>query len=582
MAIEIFAQPAKAGDPANDSDAAQLRVAQVVSVSGSQAIALLNRAVSKRAQSNDKRIEMGALMKIRTPNCFIVGVVSAISCPIPEAETDTQNQVMIELNLAGEIPIDHKSQKLTFNRGLSSLPSVGDSVYLTGRADLELVYSQPGAATIDVGQLYLNSGVSARLLMDDLFGKHFIVVGTTGCGKSSAVCCILKSALKEHPSAHIVVLDIHNEYSTAFDGQAELIDPTNLHLPYWLMNFNELVLALTTDDAHRDAEIEILSEAVLASKKRYAGAQSRRLREPGQGVGITVDTPTPFRLSDITAFIDERLGRLEKSQSVIPLRRLKSRIDTLVGDPRYGFMFATMVVEDTMSQILGQLFRIPIDDKPVTVINLASVPGEILDIVISVISRLAFDLGVWSEGAIPTLLVCEEAHRYAPSANDGKFMPTRKALARIAKEGRKYGISLALVTQRPTELDQTILSQCSTVIAMRLATERDQQVIRANTNEGAIDLLDFLPLLGEREAIILGQGVIMPMRIKFRDIGSAKCKTSAYRSFSSAWKQPQINSEALDEIVRSWRRARRPDHGTLAAGPSAAEPPPEEKIEQQA
>jgi hypothetical protein len=191
-----------------------------------------------------------------------------------------------------------------------------------------------------------------------------------------------------------------------------------------------------------------------------------------------------------------------------------------------------------------------------------------------VVSRLAFDLGVWSEGAIPTLLVCEEAHRYAPAASDGKFMPTRKALARIAKEGRKYGISLALVTQRPTELDQTILSQCSTVIAMRLATERDQQVIRANTNEGAIDLLDFLPLLGEREAIILGQGVIMPMRIKFRDIGSSKCKTSAYRSFSSAWKEPQINSDTLAEIVRSWRRARRPEHAALAASPAAESVPP--------
>jgi hypothetical protein len=150
-------------------------------------------------------------------------------------------------------------------------------------------------------------------------------------------------------------------------------------------------------------------------------------------------------------------------------------------------------------------------------------------------------------------------------------MPTRKALARIAKEGRKYGISLALVTQRPSELDQTILSQCSTVIAMRLATDRDQQVIRANTNEGALDLLDFLPLLGEREAIILGQGVIMPMRIKFRDIGSAKCKTSAYRSFSSAWKEPQINGEVLDDIVRSWRRARRPEHSAQTGSQATAD-----------
>jgi DNA helicase HerA-like ATPase len=571
MAIELLAQSTKTNNPNRDLESARVRVAQIVSVSGSQAIALLDRAAPKRDQFDEKRIEMGALMKIRTPECFVVGVVSAISCPIPESDADPQNQIMIELNLAGEIPIGGRNQKLAFNRGLTSLPSVGDAVYLTSRNDLELVYSQPGAATIDVGKLYLNSGVSARLLMDDLFGKHFIVVGTTGCGKSSAVCCILQSALQEHRSAHIVVLDIHNEYSTAFGGMAELIDPTNLHLPYWLMNFNELTVALTTDDVHRDAEVEILGEAVLASKKRYAGAQSRRLRESSGAIGITVDTPTPFRLSDITAFIDERLGRLEKTQSVIPLRRLRNRIDMLVGDPRYGFMFANMVVEDTMSAILGRLFRVPIDGRPVTVINLATVPAEILDIVISVVSRLAFDLGVWSEGAIPTLLVCEEAHRYAPSANDGKFMPTRKALARIAKEGRKYGISLALVTQRPSELDQTILSQCSTVIAMRLATDRDQQVIRANTNEGALDLLDFLPLLGEREAIILGQGVIMPMRIKFRDIGSAKCKTSAYRSFSSAWKEPQINGEVLDDIVRSWRRARRPEHSAQTGSQATAD-----------
>jgi len=557
MTFEMLSKPAKTDDPMRGLAPAPVRVAQIVAVSGSQAIAMLDGDVPKGDQFGERRIEMGALMKIRTPDCFVVGVVSAISCPIPESEAEPQNQVMIELNLAGEIPVGEHSQKPAFNRGLSSLPSVGDSVYRTSRHDLELVYSQPGAATIDVGTLYLNSGVSARLLMDDLFGKHFIVVGTTGCGKSSAVCCILQSALKEHRSAHVVVLDIHNEYSTAFDGMAELIDPSNLHLPYWLMNFDELTVALATDDEYRDAEVEILGEAVLASKKRYAAAQSRRLRDPGVAIGITVDTPIPFRLSDITAFIDERLGRLEKTQAVIPLRRLKGRIEMLVGDPRYGFMFANMVVEDTMTEILGRLFRVPIDNKPVTVINLAAVPAEILDIVISVVSRLAFDLGVWSEGAIPTLLVCEEAHRYAPAAIDDRFMPTRNALARIAKEGRKYGISLALVTQRPSELDPTILSQCSTVIAMRLATERDQLVIRANTNEGAIDLLDFLPLLGEREAIILGQGVIMPMRIKFRDIGSAKCKTSAYRSFSSAWKEPQIDTDMLGEVVRSWRRARK-------------------------
>ena len=141
------------------------------------------------------------------------------------------------------------------------------------------------------------------------------------------------------------------------------------------------------------------------------------------------------------------------------------------------------------------------------------VPAEILDVVVSVISRLAFDLGIWSRGRLPILLVCEEAHRYAPWTEKSQFAPTRQALGRIAKEGRKYGISLALVTQRPSELDPTILSQCSTAIALRLSNERDQQVMRSSSYEGILDLLEFLPLLGDREAIVLGQGVSMPMRI---------------------------------------------------------------------
>jgi DNA helicase HerA-like ATPase len=156
------------------------------------------------------------------------------------------------------------------------------------------------------------------------------------------------------------------------------------------------------------------------------------------------------------------------------------------------------------------------------------------------------------------LLVCEEAHRYAPASTEAdKFMPTRLALGRIAKEGRKYGVSLALVSQRPSELDPTILSQCSTVIALRLVSERDQQVLRANTHEGALDLLDFLPLLGDREAIVLGQGVAMPMRIQFALLNNGDTPGKLHAGFSRSWKQPNMNREALDAIVSRWRASGR-------------------------
>jgi hypothetical protein len=151
------------------------------------------------------------------------------------------------------------------------------------------------------------------------------------------------------------------------------------------------------------------------------------------------------------------------------------------------------------------------------------------------------------------LFVCEEAHRYAPAGQNDSFMPTRQALSRIAKEGRKYGVSLALITQRPSELDPTILSQCSTVVAMRLSTERDQAVVRANTHEGALDLLDFLPLLGDREAVILGQGVVMPMRVRFRDVQAARLPTIRHGGFSKGWASTNFDANALEEVVRRWR-----------------------------
>jgi uncharacterized protein len=250
------------------------------------------------------------------------------------------------------------------------------------------------------------------------------------------------------------------------------------------------------------------------------------------------------------------LGRLERTQFLLPHRRLKARIESLATDQRYNFMFGSLSVQDTMGDVLARLFRVPAEGRPISVIDLSTVPPEVLDVVISVISRLAFDLAVWSKGGLPMLLVCEEAHRYAP-VDDSKFMPTRQALSRIAKEGRKYGLSLCLVTQRPCELDATILSQCGTAVVLRLSSERDQEVIRGSTYEGMIDLVDFLPLLGDREAIVLGQGVSMPMRVRFDDLDKGSVPRNRHMGFSKSWKSPNMDRQGLDELVGRWRRAGR-------------------------
>jgi uncharacterized protein len=533
-----------------------IRLAHIVSVSGSHAVAVIER---QDAIADQARVQIGQLVKVVTPTSAVMGVISAISAPMPAAEGEPQPMGLIELNLAGEVVPDH-NRRLTFRRGVSNLPTLGDAVVLADKHDLTRVYAPPQAASIRIGSLFQDASVPARLLVDDLLAKHFLVVGSTGSGKSSAVTCILQRLLSEHAHAHVLILDIHNEYSAAFGGLVEPINLDNFSLPFWMLDFTEMVAALVSRDAHYDAEVEILSDAVVHAKKRYSESATARSgtlrRSDSNNVVITVDTPTPFRMSDVMSWLDEQLGRLERTQFLLPYRRLKARIESLATDQRYNFMFGSLSVQDTMSDVLARLFRVPGEGRPISVIDLSTVPPEILDVVISVISRLAFDLAVWSKGGLPMLLVCEEAHRYAPAV-DTKFLPTRQALSRIAKEGRKYGLSLALVTQRPCELDSTIFSQCGTAVCLRLSSERDQEVIRGSTYEGMVDLVDFLPLLGDREAIILGQGVSMPMRARFDELGKRGVPRNMHVAFSKAWKTPNLDREGLEELVGRWRRAGR-------------------------
>ena len=555
----VFSAEKEPGKPATENKSTAVRVGHIVSVSGPQAVAVVDRVEGGLANNARKRIEIGSLITVPTPGSSVVGIVSGMTTPMPGNNEEKIDEVLlVEISLAGEIQHDKKTQAMRFNRGVTHFPTIGDPIMRAGRDELSCVYYQPDASTIDVGTLHQDSSVPAHFLVDELFGKHFIVVGTTWSGKSSAIICILRRLFAEHAHAHILMLDVHNEYANAFGDKAECVHPSNLRLPFWLLNFQELCAAFAGVDGHRDAEVEIFSDAVLAARRRFFESQLGRIKRSGEGAGLTVDTPSPFRLADVVSYLEEQLGKLERAHAALPYRRLKGRIEAMVADPRFSFMFGSYTVEDTMADVLGRLFRVPINGKPITVVDLASVPPEILDIVVSLIARLAFDFSVWSEGAVPMLIVCEEAHRYAPASTSEKFMPTRYALSRIAKEGRKYGVSLALVTQRPSELDPTIISQCSTAIALRLSTDRDQEVMRATTHDGAFDLLDYLPLLGDREAIILGQGVPMPMRILFHHISDLGVPQQRKAGFSASWRKPNMDRKGLEQVVSRWRSIGRP------------------------
>jgi DNA helicase HerA-like ATPase len=476
---------------------------------------------------------------------MIVGVLAGLkSVSGPGGE-----RVIADTLLVGQLV--RGNAMLLFRRGVAQFPTIGNEVQLADLQDLAAVYSSPGAATIHVGSLYQEPSIEARLLANDLLGKHFAIVGTTGCGKSSALTCILQDLLAGHAHAHAVILDVHGEYHRVFGNKAQVIGSQQLHLPYWLLNFQELRHVMTTADDHYNAQLEILYDGILHAKKRYNDASANRVRAKLVESAVSVDMPTPFRLSDLISWLDEQLGRLERPHPALAYRKLKARVEMLTTDPRYAFMFGNPNLEDSMVDVLAQLFRIPEDGRPLTILELASVPDEILDVVVLLVARLTFDLAVWSDGGLPVLLVCEEAHRYIPADDRKGFFPTRQALARLAKEGRKYGVSLALLTQRPSELDPTVLSQCGTILAMRLATEEDQRTMRANAHDSTFGSLDYLTLLADRECIALGPGAPMPMRIRFKDL--AQGTDLSAEGITARWKAPNMDRRQLEAAVARWR-----------------------------
>jgi uncharacterized protein len=275
---------------------------------------------------------------------------------------------------------------------------------------------------------------------------------------------------------------------------------------------------------HPDVEDEVglLAELIPLAKNEYARRavtrSSYRQMEP-EGGKYTVDTPVPYRMEDLVALAESRMGKLENSAVAGLYQRLLMRIHSVRKNPRYSFIFDDVDVgSDAMVDILCDLLRLQHDGQPMTIIQLAGFPAEVFDAIVSVLFRLAFEFGLWSDGALPLLIVCEEAHNYANADRSVGFRPAREAVSRIAKEGRKYGVFLGLVTQRPAQLDPTLISQCSTVFAMRMANEDDQRIVHAAVSDPANRLLGFLASLGTREALAFGAGVPVATRLRFTEL----------------------------------------------------------------
>ena len=527
---------------------------KVLSCRGSEAnVALISPLVLPRAT-------VGKFVLLRHRRGGSIGMISEISAADSNPASSGIRAPVAKVDLMGEMSVAADGA-VSFRRGVHEYPAIDDDVEMLGKDNLDLIYSSFAGHPMKIGQIQEDGGIPVYVDADSLLSKHFAVLGSTGVGKSSGTAIILNQLIKARPDVRVLLLDVHDEYGSCFGGNSTIISTENLKLPFWMFNFEEFTDALYGGRPPVLDELDILMELIPIAKGNYANLKSNSdrsllTRKPLRQSTFTVDTPTPYMIKDLVSLIDERMGKLENRATRMVHHRLMARIETIRGDLRYAFMFENANVGgDTMASVLIQLFAGDPNKEGVTILKLAEFPGEAVDAVVCVILRLAFELGLWSNGQNPLLIVCEEAHRFAAVDHSIGFAPTRRGLSRIAKEGRKYGVHLGLISQRPAELDPTIVSQCSSLFMMRMTNERDQYLLRSAVSDAALNLFAFIPSLGTGEVVAVGEAMPLPMRFSFNQLHRHQLPQNVHLVDSSLDPTESSRAIIIERAIERWRRA---------------------------
>jgi|tagenome__1003787_1003787.scaffolds.fasta_scaffold20977123_4 hypothetical protein len=522
-------------------------IGQVVEIAGSGSQIRMDAAALNGIQTHkDPSIAMsgqvGSQVKMTVGDNWLIANVRTM-------RGDAGGEVFALVDFLGEGTRAANGQLGNFRRGVTRYPIPGAPVLPVSTEDLRAVFAASDEPHVEIGTVYPTDDIRGALYVDPMLSKHFAVLGSTGTGKSTSVALILHRISQLSPEGHIVMIDPHGEYSAAFKNCGEIFNVDNLQLPYWLMNFDEhCEVLLTTHGAERQRDADILAKLLLAARTKG--------KDVSQYGKVTVDSPIPYLLADLNTILVNEMGKLDRAGDTLPFQRLKTKLDEIRADPRYTFMFSGMLVTDSMPALLAKLFRLPSQGRPISIVDVSGVPSEVTSVVVSVLARMVFDYAIWSrtEAQRPLLLVCEEAHRYVPkdeTSENGQAV--RRILERIAKEGRKYGVSLGLITQRPSDLAEGVLSQCGTIVAMRLNNERDQACVRAAMPEGARGFLDAIPALRNRECIVCGEGVAIPIRVRFDDLEPEKRPASSDPSFARLWRETGDEAGIIQRTIKRWR-----------------------------
>ncbi len=565
----------------------------------------------EKLQTHKEALQIGRyLLLSELRQCYIVCTITQIA----GSRSESDGQERWKFRIACQ-PMGTLDDEAGFQQGCSRLPVPTNSVYVPETADLARVFSENRSHSYPLAPLAVDPAINLLVDGNAFFSKHLAVVGSTGSGKSCTVTKLLQNCMGiqnglnlyrgDQRNAHIIIFDLHGEYRNAFrldDEQSfslNTLDLANLSLPYWLLNSDELeALLLETSTAHN-----ILSQfktAVIANKQRHNPSLSQ----------LTYDTPVYFSLREVYQYLDnlnrevidrvsdevgdrpklkngELISRREdvyfdQALSFAPqstaaankatkgpfqgdFNKLLLRLESKLNDRRLNFLlgetkpgggrFCSDDFEALVTQILGYQNR-----SNITVIDLSGIPFETLSIVVSVVARMCFDFCLHYskqqaerglENDVPVMLVCEESHNYIPQSSAASYRPSLESIERIAKEGRKYGLTLMVVSQRPSEVSRTVLAQCNNFVALRLTNDEDKSYVRAVLPNNLHGIVDLLPNLRSGEALIIGEAVMLPAVAKF-ELPSPQPRSSTVPVISrweERWKDVHFTS-----LVQRWRQ----------------------------
>ncbi|MEM8800418.1 MAG: DUF87 domain-containing protein [Pseudomonadota bacterium] len=529
-------------------------IGRVSDVSGSGCTFLFDKEALDAAQTEGElgltqSGQLGSYLKVRIGDRWAFGVVSSLTRSDRSSDEGALSGV---LDFVGEADTSADGTSISkFQRGLTKFPMPGQKLISATLTDLKTLFAPDGRAAVSIGTVHPTDIVRAAIFMDSMLSKHFAILGSTGSGKSCTTALVMHRLLAEAPFGHALILDPHNEYGAAFRERGVCFSVENLQLPYWMMNLEEHIeVFIGGRSEERELEVDILKRALAVARAKSRGTDPQK---------VNIDAPTPYLIGDLLSAIQKDMGKLEKPEKLVPFLRLRNKIEELKNDPRYSFMFGGLMVQDQLVDIISNIFRIPGDGKPISILDLSGVPSDIVDVVIALLARLAFDFAVWGRGrsSRPMLLVCEEAHRYVPEEGPGATRSAKKVLDRIAKEGRKYGVSLGLVSQRPADLSESVLSQCGTIISMRMNNERDRRFVESALPDAARGLLKVLPALRNRECIVSGEGVSAPVRVMLDHLPQEERPSSDDPSFSEVWGNSESSIKDVEDIIGAWRAQKR-------------------------